>query len=466
MTALAPEMASIPNSAFEGAYFPAVPQTQAAVLLGIQHQLERSQYLPLEELRALQFAQIGQIVEHIDRSVPYYGVSLRKAGIKPGQPITEGDWHHVPILTRRALQEAGDGLFAAAIPESHGDVGEITTSGTSGMPVRIRHTKLHHLYWQSLHLREELWHDRDLDAKILGIRRDETRTDFSTGVHVRRLPDWGPPLSVIYPTGPSLMVDYRSTVADQAEVIAKEKPAYLTLYPSVLLELLRHCREEGIAFRGLKGVRTVREVVPPETRALCREILGVGITDIYSCAEAGVLAFQCPEEGAYHLQQEFALIEILDEHGKPCAPGEVGRVILTPLHNFATPLIRYELGDLAEVGAACPCGRTLPVIARIVGRARDMVTLPGGGKRYPYYGHNAMMEVRAIRQHQVVQKSLDEIEIRLVVSRPLTSSEEERIRAVALDGLGHPFAITLSYVGEITRDATGKYAEFRSEIVG
>jgi phenylacetate-CoA ligase len=260
------------------------------------------------------------------------------------------------------------------------------------------------------------------------------------------------------------VLDYRSTVADQVEVVRRERPAYLTVYPSLLLELLRHCRENGVAFEGLRGVRTVLEVLAPEVRQLCREVLGVGVTDVYSCGEAGYLAIQCPEHRAYHLQQENVLIEILDDAGAPCAPGAVGRVVVTTLHNFAMPLLRYELGDLAEVGEPCPCGRTLPVIARIVGRARDMLTLPDGAKRYPFYGHSAMMSVRAIRQHQLVQKSLTEIEIRLVVSHPLSAAEEARIREAAIAGLGHPFEITLAYTDEIKRDASGKYAEFRSEI--
>lgn len=454
----------LPFSALEGAIFPAIPQTQAAVHLALQQQLQHTQYLPAEQMRTLQFKQIGELINHIDRYVPYYGLSLRKAGLKPGELISEEAWKCVPVLTRRAVQDAGDRLNATELPPSHGEVGEITTSGTSGMPVRVRQTKLHHLYWQSFQLREEIWHARDLRTNILGIRRDEARTDFSKAIHLRRLPDWGAPISLIYPTGASVMLDYRSTVAEQVEVIRAEDPAYLTIYPSVLLELLRHCRESNISFPGLRGVRTVREVVPQETRTLCSDVLGVRITDIYSCAEAGALAFECAEQGKYHLQQESALIEILDDAGEICSPGQVGRVVITPLHNFATPLIRYELGDLAEVGSPCACGRSLPVIARIVGRARDMLTLPGGAKRYPYYGHNAMMEFRAIRQHQLVQTGLDEITIRLVVSRPLTSSEEDQIRRIALEGLGHPFTLKIIYVDEIKRDGSGKYAEFSAEI--
>jgi phenylacetate-CoA ligase len=415
-------------------------------------------------MRARQFDQIGELVAHIDRSVPYYGVTLRKAGVRPGQPISEDAWRRAPILTRRAAQDGNDRLFATQTPPSHGQVGDHTTSGTSGMPVRLKQTKLHHLFWQSFVLREEVWHRRDLSATILGIRRDDQRQDLSGAVHVRRMPDWGAPVSTVYPTGPSLVLDYRSSVADQAQVVRRERPAYLTVYPSVLLELLRHCREHDVAFEGLKGVRTVLEVLAPEVRQLCREVLGVGITDVYSCGEAGYLAIQCPEYGAYHLQQENALIEILDDAGAPCAPGAVGRVVVTTLHNFAMPLLRYELGDLAEMGEACPCGRTLPVITRIVGRARDMLTLPDGAKRYPFYGHSAMMTVGAIRQHQVVQKSLTEIEIRLVVAHPLSPAEEAKIREAAIEGLGHPFEITLAYTDEIKRDRSGKYAEFRSEI--
>lgn len=434
------------------------------MLLGIQQQLAESQFWRADVMRARQFEQIGELIKHIDRFVPYYGVSLRRAGVRPGEPITDEAWLRVPVLTRAQLQQHASRLAATETPQSHGEIGEYRTSGTSGIPVRILQTKLQHLYWQSFQLREELWHGRALTGSAIGIRRDEQRTDFSVKVHLRRLPDWGAPVSTVYPTGPAAMLDYRSSIPDQVEVLLTERPDYLTTYPSLLLEILRHCRVAGLTLPGLKAVRTVREVVTPELRILCREILGVEITDVYSCGEAGSLAFQCPEHGAYHLQQECALIEILNEDGQPCPTGAIGRVVVTPLHNFAMPLIRYDFGDLAEVGEPCLCGRTLPVVSRFVGRARDTLTLPDGSKRYPYYGHNAMMTVEAIRQHQVVQKSLDEIEIRLVLTRALTVGEEAHIRAVAIEGLGHPFAIRLTRVDEIGRSTSGKYAEFSSEL--
>ena len=112
---------------------------------------------------------------------------------------------------------------------------------------------------------------------------------------------------------------------------------------------------------------------------------------------------------------------MLDDSGRPCAAGVTGNVVLTPLHNFAMPLLRYEIGDLATVGAGpCDCGRTLPVLEDIPGRANDLMMLPSGELRPPYYGYQAVMEVRAILQHQFVQTAPDHACFRLVVARPLT----------------------------------------------
>src|SRR3546814_5152572 len=83
---------------------------------------------------------------------------------------------------------------------------------------------------------------------------------------------------------------------------------------------------------------------------LAREVWGLKIVDMYSTQEIGYLAFQCPQHDHYHVQAEAALVEVLNEAGESCRPGEIGQVVTTPLLNFAMPMIRYAVGDLAEVG--------------------------------------------------------------------------------------------------------------------
>jgi phenylacetate-CoA ligase len=159
------------------------------------------------------------------------------------------------------------------------------------------------------------------------------------------------------------------------------------------------------------------------------------------------------------------LIEVLGDDGTPCSPGEVGRVVITALHNFATPLIRYEIGDYAEVGEACACGRGLPVLKRILGRQRNFLVLPTGEKRFPEARMILMDLAPEIRQFQLVQKTVENIEIKLAVTTPLANSKELQITHHLNEKFGHPFDYQFIYVEDIPRSANGKFEEFKSEVL-
>jgi phenylacetate-CoA ligase len=195
---------------------------------------------------------------------------------------------------------------------------------------------------------------------------------------------------------------------------------------------------------------------------------GAPIVDLYSCEEAGYLALQCPSGDHYHVQSENVLLEIVDNEGLPCRTGEIGRVLITPLHNFATPLIRYEVGDMAEFGDPCDCGRGLPVIRKIHGRKRNRLILPGGRSEFPYLGEHGQITSLTglvVRQFQCIQNSLEEVELKLVIDRPFTKEEEDKVRHHMQKNLGHPFRVIFSYVSEIPKNQNGKFEEFVSKVV-
>jgi phenylacetate-CoA ligase len=215
----------------------------------------------------------------------------------------------------------------------------------------------------------------------------------------------------------------------------------------------------------LREVRTVGETLTPELRAACEAAWNVPIVDTYSSQELGYLALQCPESGFYHVMAESVFVEILAADGTPCAPGDTGRVVATSLHNVAMPLIRYELRDYAEAGGPCRCGRGLPTIARILGRTRNMVRLPGGAQRWPLVGFGRFRDIAPIRQYQFVQRTREAVEARFVTDRPLTGEEEARLAGVIQAALGYPFRLTFTYFeGEIPRGPGGKFEEFVSEV--
>jgi phenylacetate-CoA ligase len=134
------------------------------------------------------------------------------------------------------------------------------------------------------------------------------------------------------------------------------------------------------------------------------------------------------------------------------------------LHNFAMPLVRYDLGDLAEVGAPCPCGRGLPVVTRIAGRVRNMLRLPDGGLIWPRLSEGTYRDIAPIRQFQVAQVAADRLEVRLVSDQPLTAGQEEALRDKINGRIGHAFQIGFAYPPEIPRGPSGKYEDFKCEL--
>ncbi len=188
------------------------------------------------------------------------------------------------------------------------------------------------------------------------------------------------------------------------------------------------------------------------------------MADMYSAEEVGYIALQCPEHEHYHVQAENLLVEILDESDRPCPPGAIGRVVLSTLHNFAMPLIRYEIGDYAEPGEPCPCGRGLPVIRRILGRERNLMACPDGQRRFPVFPAGNWMHIAPIRQIQIVQKTVDHLELRLAISTELRREEQEELKGVLRKSLGFPFRFTFAYYEEIPSGPGGKYEDFICEV--
>ena len=215
---------------------------------------------------------------------------------------------------------------------------------------------------------------------------------------------------------------------------------------------------------GRRGVRRVAEAVRPEWSSVVREAWGLRLVDMYSAKEAGYLALQCPDHDHYHVQEENVLLEVLDGQGRPCAPGETGRVVVTALHKFAMPLIRYDIGDYAIVGEPCSCGRGLGVIREILGRTRNMMRLPNGDQRWPLCDLVHQPDVPGVMQYQYIQKTLESIEVHLAVDAQFSRDREPRLTEIIHARLGHPFALTYVYHDSIPRSASGKFEDFRCEI--
>jgi phenylacetate-CoA ligase len=433
--------------------------------LAFQKKLQDSQWWSAEEHLAHQFQTLAPLIAHAERTIPFYRARLRAAGLVGGAPLSMSDWQRLPPLTRRELQQTGDGLASPAVPEEHGDIVTNTSSGSTGAPVAVRGTVFDAWIFKAFNLRHYLWHPHDFTGRFVSIRHVAgADADYPDGaLHDR----WGDTATFPFTTGPAATLSIRASISQQAEWLSRIDPDYLLSYPSNLLELARYCDRHGIALPHLEHVTTIGEVVNAEVREAVLRAWDAPLIDIYSAQEVGMIADQCPEQEQYHVEAETILVEVVNAEGRACEPGEVGSVLVTPLFNYAMPLLRYEIGDYAGVGPSCACGRGLPVITRILGRERNALLVAPTGERYwPMFGSRQFADIAPVLQHQFLQKSADWIEARLVTERTLTADEEARLAAHIRGRLPWPFRITFSYRNAIPRNAGGKYENFISEISG
>ena len=443
-----PPVATTPDIAW-----PKLAQPMDAQALALQFQFQESEWWPGERLLAFQMTQIRRLLDHAARTVPFHRARL--APLADGLATLSAEaFREIPVMRRGDIQEAGPALFATRLPHGHGRSFAVRSSGSTGRPIAVRGTGVTALFLRAMTMRAHLWHRRDLSAK-----NADVRTAFAPDTAPRRA-RWAP----LPATGPTVRIDIALSIAEILEALIAENPAYVQTHPYTLLGLVERSRETGRRPAGLRQARVFGEALEPEVRKTIESAWGIPVIDNYSAMELGTIAHQCPESTALHVQGESVLVEVLREDGTACAAGETGTVVITALHNYATPLIRYEIGDYATVGEPCACGRGLPLLTRVMGRARNLMILPDGNKRFPELRAGGFEQIAPIRQFQLVQRTRLDLALSLVMAEPLTVAQEARIRDLVAEKFGRGFRLAITLRDDIPRAANGKFEEFRCEV--
>lgn len=223
-------------------------------------------------------------------------------------------------------------------------------------------------------------------------------------------------------------------VEDHARWLADIKPAYIVANAGLLEAVLDAYEDRSVeppAFGTVKALLSYSETVTRKFRSQAEAILGSQVLDRYSCEEVGPLAFQCPvSDEYYHIAATNALVEVLDENGVRSRPGEVGRVYVTGLHNYASPVVRYELGDLAAWRPQCVCGYDKPVLTRLLGRIRFLIRLPSGERKHVRVKAKDWLAVAPFHETRIVQVSKNVIRAECVLGYAMTIQEKAKAEAM------------------------------------
>lgn len=449
-------MAARERSDVEGIAWPAFHAGESAVLASMLAQLAVSERLAPTVLAERQGEQLAALTAHHAKHTPSFQARLKQAGgEKPLSTIAE--LRRLKPLSRREVQSAGAAFFATVVPRGHLPLGHVKTSGSTGEPVGVHKTAVNRLFWAALAIRDHVWNGRDFSGRMTAIRANlSTYSEES---------NWGHPVATLYETGPGQGIPITTDIREQLRLAARFRPTVLLVYPNNLDAFADIWEREGFTLDSVRHVKTLGETVSDKLRARIKAVTGLRIEDNYSSQEVGPIAIQCAASGLYHVMGETLAVEVLDASGEPCAEGEAGRVVVTDLHNFASPMIRYDIGDFAVPGAPCPCGRGLPTLQRILGRERNLIVKADGSRHWPLVGFHRFDEAAPVRQYQFVQHTVREIEFKVVTDAPLTPGQREKLAEIANGALGGGLEIRITESRtRLPVGANGKFEEFVSMV--
>jgi phenylacetate-CoA ligase len=390
----------------------------------------RDQFLDLarasaDEVNTYALNELKGLVKFSKQRIPYYTNSFEPIDDVENFDSLTKLLQALPILSRRQAQENFDGLYFKAPDQDPNDYVIQSTSGSTGKPVSVmKFAPLYSAEYDALTLTEWQLNSRDTSKTISTFRIVETEYD--------QIP-LGAPLSYIGATRlhTSLSI-LKRTIPELLDELHRLRPDYLFVNGIVARQLALAQLESGYDPIKIEQFLTVSDRVDPQLRMLIREVFGARIIDRYSSEEFGYIAMQCPVHDHLHVCSPSLVVEVVDEDGNACDVGVPGRVLVTSLHNSAMPLIRYDIGDVAELGEPCDTGLSWPVLNKVNGRLRDSIVLPNGEFRLVTFFDSKMLGTRKLRDYQIILFQ-DAITFLYHVDEELSQDEKEDIQTEILE---------------------------------
>jgi phenylacetate-CoA ligase len=414
-----------------------------------------------ERYSALQWAtyqqmQLQRLLRHAFLHVPAYRKLLLQAGISLDD-LDRFSLQHLtllPLLEKEALRQ--DSSAFVSDDSGHQSLHCYLTSGTTGTPIAIFFSNDMHRKWSAAY---------------------EARVRHWAGVNLRmsRAMIGG---RMVVPEAHAMPPFWRYNVVERqlymsafhispnnvlhyVHALNHYKPDYLVGYASSHYFLARMILEQGLNVIRPHAILTSSEKLTEEMRSVIEQAYGCEVFDGYSGLEAACLASEC-EHHRLHLSPDVGIVELLDENGASVKPGNVGEIVATGLLNFDQPLIRYRTGDLAVLdGEKCPCGREMPVLKELVGRLEDCVIGADGREMVRFHG--IFVGLPYVREGQIIQETVTDFTIRLVVDVGFGPPQEGEIRRRFQARLGK-INLVFQLVDKIERTSRGKYRAVISKV--
>ena len=469
-------MTDLYGSMFRKVLFPAYESgLRRRKTLQYLREYEQSQWLPPEEVEALQWQKLQRLIRHCWEQVPYYRERWQPLGITgPGDIASPADYARLPMLQKPEIRANFDKLIA--LDQRDGLLYK-TTGGSTGEPLRFGYTR--DSYQRRLAV---MWRGYGWSGAQLG-----QRTLYLWSIPLSRERGAQPPVNpgsvslwdsmlggqkrkdrLYHAAFNRLMLNSfemtEARMSTYADAIDRFRPLTIVAYVSSLVRLAEWLLATGRRIHSPCRILGAAESLHEHQRKILEEAFGCPAYNTYGCREFMLIAAECEHRNGLHVNADHLNVELgaPAENGNADGPRDI---VITDLHNYGMPLMRYGNGDMATRGdGTCACGRGLPLLASVDGRKLDLIRTKTGhvlpGEFFPHM----FKDIAGVRFFQVIQRNLDSIQIRIVANDNFTTDEESHVRMEVSKVLGNDTAIEICLVEKIDPTKGGKSRVTISEL--
>ena len=383
----------------------------------------------------------------------------------PSRMINHEVMKYVPVQSRQdiAMQTAREGSLMAK--ESNAPVSSYASTGSTGAPVKVYVCPENGYYNVIRGLAQYFINDLPLaEDRVQIIPAVSLAKLEQKSLAVELSDSWAGPLSKVFRTGTAKKIIHQYDDQALIDELLKAPFGILVCANRFIDILLEHGGTELIKKLGFKLWLHLNDFRDPK---IVDSLAGIGVRSLsnYSAGEVGPIAFECSRyQGYFHVAHTNVIVEQDDETTVSFNGEALGRLLVTHLHSYATPIIRYDVGDFGRLETQCACGHDGPTISRIFGRGKHFLRHPGG-KLLPFYlSTRTLLDIVDFKEFRVRQDAIETITVEVGGRDSITADEEAKLRSYVTKATDPAFNVEIRPVKQIDWSANPKRLFFSSSV--
>lgn len=423
------------------------------------HKIKQYEKLDYESLKKLQEEKLKKLLCHSYESVKYYKDLFESIDLFKDGKLHFDNFSKLPILTKDIIRKQGDALYSS--DKGSRNPYENSSGGSTGEPLKLIQDKSFS-DWNianKLYIKQIGGQNIGMpELRLWGSERDILESKEKLSIRLRNF---------LYNRK-----EFNSFVMDDGKLenllslFNRFKPSWIEAYVQSAYEFAKFIKKSGKNIHKPKAILTSAGTLYPEMKELISSVFDCPIYNRYGSREVGDMACNCEKDEGLHIYPWNHYFEILDEGNKAVPPGGKGKVYITALNNFSMPLIRYELGDIAQsaIQTKCSCGRPMPLIKNVLGRDVSLFKKKDGSMIDGEYFTHLFYGRAWCEKFQVIQKGFEKIEIHVIKRFDIVLKDRDDIDGAIKKVMGNDCKIIWKERKEIPPLKSGKYIYTYSEM--